>query len=158
MNNTLDIKSGNSYPSDQLSNLAHHSFIFDGIKIAGMEGLLQSFKSPDINTQKSLCVLSGRLAWKAGQKLDWHSTQTLHWNGVSYGRHTDDYQLLLDRAYQALCSNADFVKALLASGDTTLTHDVGDTDPSRTILTAKEFCSRLTLLRQQVQYQENIEW
>ena len=54
-------------------------------------------------------------------------------------RFSKEYQELLDKAYTA---------ALLASGESTLTHSIGKTKEKETILTVKEFCSRLTKLRE----------
>lgn len=46
----MDIGSGNTYPSNALSNFAPHSFVIDGVKCASMEGFLQSLKTnnPDM--------------------------------------------------------------------------------------------------------------
>lgn len=152
MTTKYDIKSGYGYPSCELSNYAHHQFVFDGIQIGGMEGLLQSFKFNDVHEQRYVCSLSGRIAWKYGQSSKWFENQTLYWNGQQYNRHGNDYQLLLDNAYNALCSNSNFVKALLDTHDWILTHEIGDTNPHKTILTAQEFCSRLTHLRMMYQF------
>jgi predicted NAD-dependent protein-ADP-ribosyltransferase YbiA (DUF1768 family) len=40
----MDILSGSGYPSGALSNFAPHPFVFDGVQVASMEGLLQAFK------------------------------------------------------------------------------------------------------------------
>lgn len=44
--------------------------------------------------------------------------------------------------------NSYSTNALRASGNSVLTHSIGKTDPRKTVLTAKEFCSRLTELRE----------
>ena len=56
--------------------------------------------------------------------------------------------MLLDRAYYELSKNTGFAKALLATGNSTLTHSLGKKDPHRTILTEKEFCDRLYKVRE----------
>jgi hypothetical protein len=54
------------------------------------------------------------------------------------------------RAYDALSQNNDFKKALLATGQEILTHSIGKSDSSDTILTEEEFCSRLMKLRNKI--------
>ena len=50
----MDIGSGTGYPSSALSNFAPHSFVFDGIECASMEGFLQSLKFQDPEMQKQM--------------------------------------------------------------------------------------------------------
>lgn len=144
----MDIKSGNGYPAAAMSNFAPHPFVFDGVQCNSMEGLLQAFKSPYIHIQIEICKLVGYAAKKRGKNIDWHRTQTLHWQGKEYGRHSLDYQLLLSRAFYALWSqSASFRNAVRASGTAVLTHSIGRTNASETILTQSEFCGRLMRLR-----------
>jgi len=139
------------YPSCALSNFAPHPFELDGVQIASMEGFLQATKFSNPEMQKHICTLVGFKAKKAGSEKKWFRTQTLHWQGVEYKRDSQDYQDLLDEAYAAMfvCSDS-FRRALKASGDSVLTHSIGKTDESVTVLTRREFCSRLTLLRTKV--------
>jgi predicted NAD-dependent protein-ADP-ribosyltransferase YbiA (DUF1768 family) len=74
----------------------------------------------------------------------------LYWKGKALRRDGVDYQILLDRAYEALAKVEDFRKALLATGDENLTHDIGHTVYTETILTTKEFCSRLMSIRDRI--------
>ena len=53
----------------------------------------------------------------------------------------------LNRAYNALYQNSGFKKALDATNGATLTHLIGKSKIQDTVLTASEFCSRLTYLR-----------
>lgn len=147
----MDIGSGLGYPSAALSNFAPHPFVLDGVECNSMEGFLQSLKFKDAEMQKSVCKLVGKAAKFKGKKKKWWRTQTLWWQGVEIHRNSDEYQQLLDRAYQALSENTSFQKALLATGDAVLTHSIGNTDPSKTVLTRSEFCSRLTQLRAELQ-------
>ena len=112
-----------------------------------MEGFLQSlkFKSPEM--QEEICSLVGRAAKQRGFLKNWKTRQTLWWRGVPIKRNSDEYQELLDRAYIALSKNTKFMKALKATHNATLTHSIGRSKPSDTILTTREFCSRLTKLR-----------
>jgi len=151
----MDIGSKSKYPSNALSNFAPHPFVFDGVEIASMEGWLQSlkFKNPDM--QRHVCTLVGITAKRRGAKKNWKTTQTLWWKGKPYRRGGHEYQVLLERAYSALAQNSKFRKALLASGDARLTHSIGRTNPSETILTRAEFCGILTRLRAQMKMEKN---
>ena len=145
----MDIGRRASYPASDLSNFAPHSFVFDGIKCASMEGLLQSFKYDDPVIQIELCGLTGFDAKRRGQERDavWKKAQTLWWKGVVYDRNRRPYQELLDCAFNSLSQNELFKKALRDTGLLPLTHSIGKSDLSDTILTELEFCSRLESLR-----------
>ena len=147
----MDIGSGTGFPSAALSNFNPHPFVFDGIECNSMEGLLQSFKFSNPEMQKEVCKLVGRQAKFKGKKKKWFKTQTLYWQGQEFKRDSDEYQELLDRAFDALATNEGFKKALLATGNATLTHTIGKTKQSETVLTRNEFCSRLTKIRNKLQ-------
>lgn len=147
----MDIGSGNGYPDGALSNFAPHPFELDGVKIASMEGFLQSLKFKPIEMQEHICSLVGMAAKRKGAKKNWRESQTLYWRGVAYKRDSKEYQELLDRAYAALAQNDGFRRALLASGNAVLTHSIGKIKESETVLTRSEMCSRLTKLRSQIQ-------
>lgn len=147
----MDIGSGTGFPSAALSNFTPHPFVFDGIECNSMEGLLQSFKFSNPEMQKEVCKLVGRQAKFKGKKKKWFKTQTLYWQGQEFKRDSDEYQELLDRAFDALATNEGFKKALLATGNATLTHTIGKTKQSETVLTRNEFCSRLTKIRNKLQ-------
>lgn len=143
----MDIGSGAGFPSATLSNFSPHPFIFDGVECNSMEGLLQSFKFSNTDIQKEVCKLVGKQAKFKGKKKKWWKDQTLYWQGNSFKRDSKEYQDLLDRAFEALCTNASFKKALLATGNATLTHSIGKNKQEETVLTKQEFCSRLMRLR-----------
>lgn len=145
----MDIGSKSGYPASALSNFSPHSFVFDGVECASMEGLLQSFKFDKPHIQVEVCKLTGKAAKFRGQKRNkaWKSRQTLWWKGVAYDRHGAEYQELLDRAYNALSQNSKFKNALLATGNATLTHSMGKNKEQDTVLTEREFCSRLKKIR-----------
>lgn len=146
-----------AYPSDALSNLSPHEFEFDGIKCASMEGFLQSLKFSDAEMQRFICSLSGITAKRSGAEQDWKSDQTLFWNGISYKRDSFEYQMLLDRAYDALYTNEHFCQALRDTGNAKLVHTVGKSNPADTVLTEREFCSRLDKLRDRLKAEDNID-
>lgn len=147
----MDIGSGTGYPSANLSNFSPHPFVIDGVECASMEGFLQSLKYSNPEMQVHVCTLVGKQAKFKGKKKKWYRTQTLYWQGEEIDRHSERYQELLDQAFTALAQNTKFQKALVASGNSTLTHSMGQKDPSRTVLTTKEFCSRLTKMRNELQ-------
>ena len=147
----MDIGSKHGYPASTLSNFSPHPFEFDGVPVASMEGLLQAFKFDKPHIQAEVCKLVGFAAKKRGKDRNhhWWQRQTLWWNGVEYDRHGKEYQQLLDRAYERMAAmNPGFRKALLATGDAVLTHSIGSSDPKHTVLTEREFCRRLTRLRE----------
>ena len=146
----MDIGSGSGYPSCALSNFAPHPFVIDGVECASMEGFLQSLKFSNPDMQKEVCKLVGKAAKFKGKNKKWFLTQTLYWQGKEYKRNSKEYQDLLDRAYNELSKNTGFKKALLATGDATLTHSIGKTRISETVLTRQEFCSRLLLIREKL--------
>ena len=144
----MDIGSGKGYPSSALSNFAPHPFVLDDIPCNSMEGFLQSLKFSNPDMQKEVCLLVGKQAKFKGKDKKWWKTQILYWKGVAFDRDSFLYQELLDRAYKALSENEGFRRALMATGNSALTHSLGKSDPKRTVLTAREFCSRLEILRE----------
>ncbi len=143
----MDIGSGSGFPSAALSNFAPHTFVIDGVECASMEGFLQSLKFSNPEMQKEVCKLVGKAAKFKGKKKKWWRTQTLFWQGQSFKRDSQEYQELLDRAFDALSQNSSFQKALLATKDAILTHSIGKTKITETVLTVQEFVSRLTRIR-----------
>lgn len=145
----IDIKGSEFGSAGALSNFCAYPFIFDGIWCAGAEGPIQSFKFNDPKLQCEICGLVGRKAKSRGRERDdaWKKVQKLWWQGEEYDRHSEEYQHLLDRLFDALSGNIDFQVALLASGNEELTHSIGSSDPRETVLTEQEFCSRLMRLR-----------
>lgn len=146
----MDIASRTGFPSGHLSNFHPHPFMIDNVACNSMEGFLQSLKFKNPEMQKQVCTLVGRSAKFKGKKKKWWRTQTLWWLGIEIGRHSKDYQQLLDRAYNALAQNSNFRKALLATRNAVLTHSIGQSNSHRTVLTNTEFCSRLTKIREQL--------
>lgn len=151
----MDIKSGQSYPAGALSNFAPHPFVFEGVEIASMEGFLQSLKFKNPEMQIEICKLAGLKAKRSGAKKNWQRDQTLYWKGKAYKRDSDEYQELLDNVYDELFrSNEKARKALLATRQSNLTHSIGRTKKSETVLTRQEFCSRLMIIRKRLQFED----
>ena len=148
----MDIGSGHGYPADALSNFAPHPFVLDGIECNSMEGFLQSLKFSNPDMQREVCKLVGRAAKFKGKKKNWYVKQVLYWQGKEIPRDSDEYQILLDRAYMAMATqNRGFQSALLATQNAALTHSIGKTKTNETVLTRSEFCSRLTKIRTMLQ-------
>lgn len=150
----MDIGSKSGYPSSSLSNFAPHAFVLDDVQCASMEGFLQSLKFSNPDMQVEVCKLVGITAKRRGSKKNWKTTQTLYWRGKPYKRDSEDYQKLLDRAYYALSQNASFQRALLATGNSSLTHSIGRNKINETVLTVQEFTSRLYKLREELQQKQ----
>lgn len=148
----MDIGSGHGYPADALSNFAPHPFVLDGIECNSMEGFLQSLKFSNPDMQREVCKLVGRAAKFKGKNKNWYVKQVLYWQGKEIQRNSDEYQMLLDRAYIAMATqNRGFQCALLATQNSVLTHSIGKTKTNETVLTRSEFCSRLTKIRTMLQ-------
>lgn len=124
-----------------------------------MEGLLQGFKVKDPEMQKHCCTLVGFKAKKFGSKKNWQRTQTLWWQGEAIPRDSDEYQQLLDEAYETLYTTNEKAKnTLLATGDANLTHSIGRSKMNETILTKQEFCSRLMKIRAKLKAEQFMEF
>jgi len=155
----MDISSKKSGPAGQLSNFTPRPFMFKGVECNSMEGLLQSFKFKDPEMQKHCCTLVGFKAKKFGSKKNWQTTQTLWWQGQPIKRDSEEYQKLLDEAYEALyTTNEKAKKTLLSTGNANLTHNIGRTKTSETVLTRQEFCSRLMKIRAKLKAEEYINF
>lgn len=138
-----------TYPGRNLSNFFPHPFTFRGIEVASMEGFLQGlkFKSPEM--QREVFKLVGFAAKKKGAPKNWQQSQTLWFQGNPIPRRSETYQSLLDEAYDAMYEqNTAFRKALTdVPVDAVLTHSIGRTNESETVLTIREFIGRLNKLR-----------
>lgn len=101
--------------------------------------------------QKHVCTLVGKKAKFKGKRKRWWREQKLYQQGKVIDRHGDEYQELLDRAFDSLSENSGFRRALLATHNATLQHSIGKKNPSETILTRNEFCYRLTKIGARLQ-------
>jgi len=155
----MDISSRNSGAAGKLSNFTPRPFMFLGVKCNSMEGLLQALKFKDPTMAAHICTLVGFNAKKAGSKKNWQKTQTLWWNGCPIKRDSDEYQELLDEAFECLYrGNRKARKTLLSTQNANLTHSIGRSKASETVLTKQEFCSRLMNIRNRLQAEEYVEF
>lgn len=153
----MDIRAGTS--AGALSNFAARPFTFRGVECNSMEGLLQSLKFENPEMQKHICTLVGKKAKFSGKKKSWWKTQTLYWQGQPIARDSDEYQQLLDEAYRCLFTQNEKAKAaLLATGDAVLKHSIGKSKITETVLTEREFCSRLMKLRDELRAEQFLEF
>ena len=146
----MNIGSKSPYPAGTLSNFTPFPFIIDGVLCNSMEGFLQSLKYENISSQKITCSLVGIAAKRKGQKRNkyWQSKQCLWWCGKPYKRDSDEYQMLLNRAYMCLYEqNPKFRKALQDAKDAIFTHSIGKNNSKETVITSSEFCHRLQKLK-----------
>jgi predicted NAD-dependent protein-ADP-ribosyltransferase YbiA (DUF1768 family) len=145
----VDIRSGNKYPAGALSNFKCRPFIFRGHQIMSMEGFLQGLKFNDKNIQLEVFEMVGLAAKRRGARKNWGSTLWLF--GQPIERNGKEYQNILDEAYEAMFTqNEKARKALIASGNATLTHSIGRKNANETVLTRTEFCSRLIKIRDEI--------
>ena len=155
----MEIRLGNPYPAGSLSNLSPHGFTFRGIDCGSMEGILQGVKFEAIEMQNHVCTLAGHTARLAGKNKNWQRSQTLWWQGEAMWRDSDEYQQFLDEAYECLFrQNEKARNALIATKDATLKHTMGRRKINETVLTQKEFCSRLTKMRDLIQSEDFLEF
>ena len=155
----MDIGSRNSGSAGKLSNFTPRPFTFRGVECNSMEGLLQALKFKDPTMAAHTCTLVGFKAKKAGSKKNWQKTQTLWWNGCPIKRESDEYQELLDEAFESLYTgNRKARKTLLSTQNANLTHSIGRSKASETVLTKQEFCSRLMDIRNRLQAEEYVDF
>lgn len=149
--NVIDIHSKGEYPSCSLSNFAEYEFYLDNVKCLSMEGFLQSLKFRNTKKQKQVCLLAGKEAKNSTRyttaQLRWRISHNLYWQGRRINRFSDEYQKLIDRAYDMLSQNEDFQKALKDTSSCKLTHSVGKRDMRKTVLTEYELISRVERIR-----------
>jgi hypothetical protein len=143
----MDIRSSGKYPSNKLSNFAVHHFTIDDIECASMEGFLQSLKFKNADMQVHVCTLSGKVAKSKGSAKNWKTKQILWWKGEPIPRKSEEYQILITRAFNELSKNDGFKRALVSTKNATLKHSMGHKNQADTVLTEKEFCSNLTRIR-----------
>lgn len=151
----IDIVTGCGYPGDKLSNFEAYMFKVDDIICYSMEGFLQSLKFNDPEKQKEVCLLVGKQAKFKGKKKKWWITQTLYWKGEKINRHSQNYQNLIKKAFEQLAKNEEFKQVLLDTHNKDIRHSEGKNDPSKTILTEKEFCFHLMQTRTKIQKEQS---
>lgn len=134
----------------KLSNFYPHQFHFD-VEFFCFEAFIQCLKFSNPDEQMKVAGMDAKTAKAAGQTQHWQENGGwLYWNGHGINRYSQEYQLLLDRAYDALCQNAEFADALRRSRGRILIHTIGKLGKRDTVLTSIEFCSILTRKRRKL--------
>lgn len=127
----------------KLSNFYPHRFYFE-FEFSCFEAFIQCLKFSDPDEQMAVAQMDAKAAKAAGQVQHWQENGGwLYWKGETVYRYGREYQQLLDRAYDALCENAEFADALRRSKGRFLIHTIGKKRRKDTVLTAFEFCSIL---------------
>jgi hypothetical protein len=140
--------------SAALSNLFPYQFLIDDVKCFSMEGFLRSLCVSDKTRQgrlqkRELCSLSGVNAYRIKYYLpDWRKHQKVFWNRQEIFRESEEYNKMLERAYDALFQNNLF-KLVLSNvpEDAILIHSIGIKDKTETLLTEEEYIFQLDRLR-----------
>lgn len=146
----IDIHGGSKDPrSARLSNFADRPFMFEGVACAGIEGILQALKEPNVAEQADICALSGKAAKKAGSELNnWKEGQTLWWKGNAYQRGSRAYLVLITCIYNTVYEqDSTFKQDLLAIEMEDICHSIGNPDQRDTVLTEAEMIHQLNRLR-----------
>jgi len=141
-----------------LSTPFPHDFTFHGIKIRSVEGFLQSLKYKDEQTKQHLINCYGSEACFVGASNfdeDLQYEGNLYFEGKKIDRYDIEYQELLNELYLSLCSNSTFENSLKATGDRELLYSSGIEDPTKTLLTSREFADRLKIIRNAILLDKN---
>ena len=150
MKKTLDLhyRSENEL-SKSLSNLYPYTFLMDGYLINSMEGLLQSLKTDNMSEKVKMWGMSGVKCWKYGQQFNsWKETQILYDNnGKPIDRHSEEYDFLIQRAYDCWFQNENFKQRLKESLPYKISHSMGKTDKTDSVLTKDEYIGNMERLR-----------
>lgn len=131
-----------------LSNLYPYTFMMDGFVISSMEGFLQSLKVNDLSEQNKIWGMHGVKCWKYGQQYNnWKDIQILYWKGRPIDRHSQEYDFLIQRAFDALFENEEFKRRLKESMKYKISHSMGKTDKTDSVLTKDEYIGNMERLR-----------
>jgi predicted NAD-dependent protein-ADP-ribosyltransferase YbiA (DUF1768 family) len=150
----INIGSQGKWPANKLSNFSVSPFIFDGVECASAEGFIQALKFPDPEKQKQVCQLVGRKAKFVGKKAKKRIQQKgkVWWQGKEFKFRSAEHFDLIERALRAKFTQNDAAKrALLATRDATLTHNMGYKESNWTSLPAREFMRMLHKIRNELQ-------
>ena len=148
----INIGSKGGWPANVLSNFALTPFEVDDIRCASTEGFIQALKFPNPETQRHICLLVGRKAKFAGKKARkrLRREQKVWWQRKEFKFRSKEHFELIEKALRAKFTQNEVAKrALLATGDATLTHDLGPESP-HTSLPAREFIRILNKIRQEL--------
>jgi len=150
----INISSKGEWPANVLSNFAATPFVIDGVKCNSAEGFIQALKFPNPEMQKHVCALVGIGAKQAGIKAAKRiqREQKVWWQGREFEFRSDEHFSQIERALRAKFTQSDRARrALLATRDATLSHQVGQSDDKHTSLPASVFVRILYRIRAELQ-------
>lgn len=94
--------------------------------------------------------------WEGHVGRDWKTDQTLYWQGKPILRDSEEFDVLVTRAFDKRFENPHFRWALFLTLGRPLRHSIGKRDKSETVLTEQEFLWQLERLRRKVFMREEI--
>lgn len=150
----MSISSKGEWPANVLSNCAATPFVIDGVQCNSAEGFIQALKFPNPEMQKHVCSLVGKAAKFAGKKAAKriHRERKVWWQDKEIEFRSQEHFGLIERALRAKFNQSDRAKrALLATRNSTLTHDVGQPESPHTSLPAAVFIRILYKVRAELQ-------
>jgi predicted NAD-dependent protein-ADP-ribosyltransferase YbiA (DUF1768 family) len=151
----IDINSRSPGHAGNLSNLANHPFIMDGIYYGSMEGFIQHLRVEDTVKAAEVAAMHGIKAKSQG-KVYPIKNNTLYYKGKPFNRFSPKYSHLLAEAYdKCFAQNESFQVSIYMTRNDQLCHSIGKSDAYKTLLTEEEFLFYLNLLK--VQYSEYLK-
>lgn len=150
----MNIGSNGKWPANVLSNFAVTPFTIDGVECASAEGFIQALKFPKIDMQVHVCTLVGRKAKFKGKKANKRikREQKVWWQGQEFAYRSDEHFALIEKGLRAKYTQSDRARrALLATRDSTLTHNTGHKESPHTSLPALKFIAILYKIRKELQ-------
>lgn len=132
----------------RLSNFWGDPFVLDGEKFASVEGFIQGIKFSEHNPMRRLCFDAvGKEAKRLGRSAE---RKYVWWKGEAIPYGSDEHHKLIERVIRAKFEqNKKAMKALLATEEMELTHDLGYPESPKTSLPARVFCDILTRIREE---------
>ncbi len=140
-----------------LSNFPAAPFEIDGVKCASTEGGIQAVKFKDPEMQRHVCTLVGRAAKFKGKKANKRVRRTgkVWWQGQEMDFRSKEHFKLIERFLRAKFTQyGPARRALLATGNATLTHNLGHKESPHTSLPAAVFIRMLYKIRRELQEEE----
>jgi len=133
--------------SSVLSNLFPRIILIDGITYHSLEAFFRGlcWNGSQSVLENEIAILSGLNAWRIRYVLpDWRQKQILYHNGKEIPRESEEYQRLLEYAYDCMFEQSIiFQNALRKTKGKILMHTLGNHNPKETLLTEEEYMRML---------------
>lgn len=144
----IDIKYNKWGLAGRLSNLERYTLFLDGVEYFSIEAFFACLRHWDANEKVKLAKTWGNVAHNLGHvNKYWMEVQRVNYIGNEIDRHSDEYNLLITRAYGALFENPEFRNALEQSEGYELIHSIGKSNKKISLLTEQGFIAQLNRLR-----------